>query len=107
MVVVRVADRAYYLYGASDRGAPPNSNGPYAAMAATFDALAEDGVRTFDLWGVDDPEDPHQDPSWAGFGAFKRRFGGVDLRHPGTFDLVVDRRWWLLRELRERLRARR
>jgi lipid II:glycine glycyltransferase (peptidoglycan interpeptide bridge formation enzyme) len=107
MVVTRVGDRAYYLYGASDREAPPNSNGAYAAMAATFDALAEDGVRTLDLWGVDDPEDPRQDPSWAGFGAFKRRFGGTDLRHPGTFDLVVDRRWWLLRELRERLLTRR
>jgi lipid II:glycine glycyltransferase (peptidoglycan interpeptide bridge formation enzyme) len=104
---VRVADRAYYLYGASDRGAPPNSNGTYAAMAATFDALAEDGVRALDMWGVDDPDDPRQDPTWAGFGAFKRRFGGEDLRHPGTFDLVVDRGWWLIRDLRERLAARR
>lgn len=107
MVVARVADRAYYLYGATDRDAPPNSNGAYAAMAATFDALAEDGVRTFDLWGVDDPEDPRQDASWAGFGAFKRRFGGEDLRHPGTFDLIVDRGWWLIRDLRERLTSRR
>jgi len=107
MVVARVADRAYYLYGATDRDAPPNSNGAYAAMAATFDALSEDGVRTFDLWGVDDPEDPRQDASWAGFGAFKRRFGGADVRHPGTFDLVVDRGWWLIRDLRERLTARR
>ena len=105
MVVARLADRAYYLYGATDRDAPPNANGAYATMAATFDALADDGVRTFDLWGVDDPDDPHQDPSWAGFGAFKRRFGGEDLRHPGTFDLVVDRPWWLIRELRERLAA--
>ncbi|MCI0346092.1 MAG: GNAT family N-acetyltransferase [Chloroflexi bacterium] len=107
MVVARVGDRAYYFYGATDRDAPRNSNGAYAAMAATFEALADDGVRTFDLWGVDDPDDPRQDPTWAGFGAFKRRFGGEDLRHPGTFDLVVDRGWWLIRDLRERLAARR
>jgi lipid II:glycine glycyltransferase (peptidoglycan interpeptide bridge formation enzyme) len=107
MVIARLGDRAYYLYGATDRDAPPNSNGAYAAMSAAFDALAEDGIRTFDLWGVDDPEDPRQDPSWAGFGAFKRKFGGVDQRHPGTFDLVVQRGWWLLRDLRERLMTRR
>ena len=107
MVIARVADRAFYLYGATDRDAPPNANGAYAAMAAAFDALAEDGVRTLDLWGVDDPDDPRQEPSWAGFGAFKRRFGGVDVRHPGTFDLVVDRGFWLIRDLRERLTARR
>jgi lipid II:glycine glycyltransferase (peptidoglycan interpeptide bridge formation enzyme) len=106
MVVARLANRAYYLYGATDRDAPANSNGAYAAMAAAFDALAEDGVRSFDLWGVDDPDNPNQDPSWAGFGAFKRRFGGEDLRHPGTFDLVVDRPWWLIRDLRERLATR-
>lgn len=106
MVVLRVADRAYYLYGALERDAPPHSNGSYAAMAAIFDVLADDGVRTFDLWGVDDPEDPRADPGWAGFGAFKRHFGGADLRHPGTFDLVVDRAWWRLRDWRERVAAR-
>ena len=107
MAVLRLADRAYYLYGALDRAAPPHSYGAYAAMAAIFAAIAADGVRTFDLWGVDDPDDRRADPTWAGFGAFKRQFGGEDLRHPGTFDLVVDPVVWLARDLRERLVGRR
>ena len=102
VVVTRVADRAYYVYGASDHDAPRQAYGSYAAMATVFEALAIDGVRTFDLWGVADPNDPKADPSWTGFSAFKRHFGGADFRHPGAFDLVVDPLWWRLRDLRER-----
>ena len=103
MFVAGVGDRAYYLYGASDRAAPSQANGAYASMGAVLEALAEDGVTTFDLWGVAEPDDPTSDPSWAGFSAFKRKFGGRPLRHPGTFDLVIDPVWWWIREARERL----
>lgn len=103
MFVAGVGDRAYYLYGASDRQAPSQANGAYAAMGAVLEALVSDGVTAFDLWGVAEPDDPTSDPSWAGFSAFKRKFGGRPLRHPGTFDLVIDPVWWWIREARERL----
>jgi hypothetical protein len=103
MFVAGVGDRAYYLYGASDRKAPSQVNGAYAAMGAVLEALAEDGVTAFDLWGVAEPDDPTSDPSWAGFSAFKRKFGGRPMRHPGTFDLVIDPVWFWIREARERL----
>jgi lipid II:glycine glycyltransferase (peptidoglycan interpeptide bridge formation enzyme) len=108
MVAARVGDRAYYLYGATDRDpALRNANGGYGTMAAMMEALAGDGVQTLDLWGVADEHDPGADPEWQGFSAFKRRFGGQPLRHPGAFDLVVDHFWYLLRDLREQLRDRR
>jgi lipid II:glycine glycyltransferase (peptidoglycan interpeptide bridge formation enzyme) len=104
VVTPRVGDRAYYLYGASLREAGlEHAFGSDAAMAAAMAALAADGVRTLDLWGVAEPDDPNADPSWAGFSLFKRRFGGTPLRHPGTFDLVVDRPLYLVRDARERL----
>jgi lipid II:glycine glycyltransferase (peptidoglycan interpeptide bridge formation enzyme) len=103
MFVAGVGDRAYYLYGAADRGAPSQANGAYAAMGAVVEALADDGVTAFDLWGVAEADDPNSDPSWAGFSAFKRKFGGRPLRHPGTFDLVTDPLWFWIREARERL----
>ncbi len=107
MAVPRVADRAYYLYGASLRDpALKHAYGPYAAMAALMRTLAADGVRTLDLWGVTERDDPAAEPAWAGFSAFKRTFGGQPLRHPGTFDLVVEPAWHRLRDLRERLRGR-
>lgn len=106
MIVARTGNRAAYLYGGSLRtDANRHANPGYGVMAAMMNALAADGVRWLDLWGVHDSRDPEADPTWLGFSAFKRRFGGRVLRHPGTFDLVVSPTWYALRDLRERLRA--
>ncbi|HSK53116.1 MAG TPA: peptidoglycan bridge formation glycyltransferase FemA/FemB family protein [Clostridia bacterium] len=103
-IALRIGDRAIYAYGASLREeALKHAHGAYAALAATMRALAADGVRHFDLWGVVEPGDPDADASWAGFSAFKRQFGGEPLRHPGTFDLVISPGWYRVRDLRERL----
>lgn len=105
-VALRTGDRAIYAYGASLREPElRHANGAYAALAATMRALADDGVRTLDLWGVVEPGDAEADGEWAGFSAFKRQFGGEPLRHPGTFDLVIDPLFHRLRDLRERLRG--
>lgn len=105
MVTLRVSDRAFYLYGASSRDPElKNANAGYATMGATMEALAADGARTLDLWGVAESDDAAPD-SWSGFSAFKRRFGGTAVRHAGTFDLVVDRFWYTIRDLRERRRG--
>lgn len=107
MALPRVADRAYYLYGASlKEPALKHKYGAYAAMAAAMRALAADGVRILDMWGVVEPDDPGTDPAWEGFSAFKRTFGGRPLRHPGTFDLVTHPTWYRIRDLRERVRDR-
>jgi lipid II:glycine glycyltransferase (peptidoglycan interpeptide bridge formation enzyme) len=106
MAMPRLGDRAYYLYGASLRDpAYKHKYGPYAAMASLQRTLASDGVRTLDMWGVVEPDDTAADPAWQGFSAFKRTFGGQPLRHPGTFDLVVDPLWYRLREARNSLRG--
>ncbi len=109
MAMPRLGDRAYYLYGASLRDPQyKHKYGPYAVMATLQREMAADGVRSLDMWGVVEPDDPEADPAWQGFSAFKRTFGGEPLRHPGTFDMVVDPLWYRLRELRsgimERLR---
>lgn len=107
MVIARVGDRAHYLYGGSLRDeAVKHANGPYAAMAAVLRVLSEDGVRWLDLWGVVEPGGSEGAGDWAGFSAFKRQFGGQPIRHPGTFDLVIDPAWYLVRDARERLAAR-
>jgi lipid II:glycine glycyltransferase (peptidoglycan interpeptide bridge formation enzyme) len=104
-VAPRTGDRAFYLYAASTREAElAAKRGPYAAMAALQRGLREEGTRTLDMWGVREPEDDAADASWEGFSLFKRRFLGTALRHPGTFDIVIDPRWNQLRDLRERLR---
>lgn len=107
MVMPRLGERAYYLYGASLRDERyKHKYGPYAVMATLQRSLAADGVRQLDMWGVVEPDDPDADPAWQGFSAFKRTFGGEPLRHPGLYDLVVDPFWYRLRAIRERLLRR-
>lgn len=108
-IVARVGDRAFYLYAASTRDPELAARrGPYATMGGLMAALGEAGVRCLDLWGVREKDDPAGGlAEWEGFSLFKRRFGGQPLRHPGTFDMVLDPLWYRLRELRERLRESR
>jgi lipid II:glycine glycyltransferase (peptidoglycan interpeptide bridge formation enzyme) len=104
MAFPRLADRAYYLYGALLRDERYKHHyGAHAVMANMLRTLAADGCRTVDMWGVVEPNDPAADPAWRGFSDFKRTFGGTTLRHPGLFDLVTDRRWYTLRQIREGL----
>ena len=103
MAFPRVGERAYYLYGALLRDERYKHNyGSHAVMAAMQKALAADGCRSIDMWGVVEPDDPDADPAWKGFSDFKRTFGGTPLRHPGLYDLVTDPFWYRLRAVRER-----
>jgi lipid II:glycine glycyltransferase (peptidoglycan interpeptide bridge formation enzyme) len=105
-IAPRTGDRAYYLYAASSRDRElARKRGPYAAMAALQRALREAGTSSLDLWGVREPDDQTVDASWEGFSLFKRRFNGEPLRHPGTFDVIIDPTWNRIRDWRERLRG--
>ncbi len=105
-IAPRIGDRAYYLYAASTRDKDlDRRRGPYAAMAELQRALREAGTTSLDLWGVREADDETVDRSWEGFSVFKRRFKGTPLRHPGTFDIVIDPTWNRIRDWRERLRG--
>jgi lipid II:glycine glycyltransferase (peptidoglycan interpeptide bridge formation enzyme) len=107
MAFPRLADRAHYLYGALLRDERYKHHyGAHAVMATMLRALAADGCRSVDMWGVVEPDDPTADPAWRGFSDFKRTFGGTPLRHPGLFDLVTDPLWYRVREVRTSLLAR-
>jgi lipid II:glycine glycyltransferase (peptidoglycan interpeptide bridge formation enzyme) len=106
MGFLRVGDRAAYLWGGSSRDpAVERTRAQYAVLAAAMEALAADGCATLDLWGVVEADEEAAHPDAAGYSRFKRKFGGRRLRHPGTFDLVVDPLWYRLRDARERLRG--
>jgi lipid II:glycine glycyltransferase (peptidoglycan interpeptide bridge formation enzyme) len=104
MAFPRLANRAYYLYGALLRDERYKHHyAAHAVMATMLRTLAADGCTTVDMWGVTEPGHANADPAWKGFSDFKRTFGGTPLRHPGLFDLVTDPLWYSIRVLRERL----
>jgi lipid II:glycine glycyltransferase (peptidoglycan interpeptide bridge formation enzyme) len=107
MAFPRLADRAYYLYGALLRDERYKHHyAAHAVIATMLRTLAADGCRTVDMWGVVEPDDPDADPAWRGFSDFKRTFGGIPLRHPGLFDLVTDPFWYAARRIKERVSRR-
>jgi peptidoglycan pentaglycine glycine transferase (the first glycine) len=107
MALPRLGERAYYLYGALRRDERYKHNyGSHAVMAEMLRALAADGCRSVDMWGIVERDDPDADPAWRGFSDFKRTFGGTPLRHPGLYDLVADPLWYRIRSLRERVLKR-
>jgi len=119
MVAIRFGDRAYYLYGGSTgdpafRDARPG----YATMAGLMEALGSDGVTALDTWGIADGAESgraaagrpvgsaaESQESWGGFSFFKQRFGGTEVHHVGTYDLVVSPVWNSIRDLGERARS--
>lgn len=106
MVAARVGEQAFYLYGGTRRDeSVAHAHVGYATMGSLILALAADGVRRFDLWGIHDERDAGADASWLGFTRFKRQFARTELRHPGTFDLVVDPLLYRVRDWRERLKS--
>jgi lipid II:glycine glycyltransferase (peptidoglycan interpeptide bridge formation enzyme) len=105
VVAPRTGDRAFYLFAASLREpALRHAYASYAVMAAAMAELAAGGVRSLDLWGVAETADTALGPGLAGVSAFKHKFGGLPLRHPGSFESVVDGPMYGLRRLGEMAR---
>lgn len=78
----------YYMQSAA--------NGEYKRLPATvalltaalFDAK-EQGIRSFDFWGIA-PDGAPADHPWTGFTEFKKSFGGAARHYTGTYDLILD-----------------
>ena len=49
----------------------------------------EKGLKNFDFWGIA-PEGAPKNHPWAGFTNFKKTFKGKEVRHAGTYDIVLE-----------------
>ncbi len=95
LMAARLADRAYYLYGASgndDRNLMPN----HLLQWETMRWARAHGCTAYDLWGIPDeagidPEAPIPDSASGLWGVwrFKRGFGGQVVRYTGAWDRLA------------------
>ncbi|MBR2725493.1 peptidoglycan bridge formation glycyltransferase FemA/FemB family protein [Candidatus Saccharibacteria bacterium] len=80
--------RRYNLQGAqSDTGRSLHATG-ILTIQLILDAR-EKGLTSFDFWGIA-PEGAPKNHPWAGFTAFKKTFVGEEVKHAGTYDIVLN-----------------
>lgn len=80
-IAVSYGGTTTYLYAASDREYA-KYNAPSLLLWEMVRAARRAGDRTFDFWGVS-----RENKKWAGVSAFKKSFGGREVRYAGTWDM--------------------
>ncbi len=92
----------YYPYGASS-----NENREVMAnnlmMWEAIKLGKKHGCKMFDMWGSMGPEPDMTDP-WFGFHKFKQGYGGELTEFVGTYDLVVNKTYYDIYTVVEKLR---
>lgn len=89
-------DTAYYIHGASSN-IERNVMAPYLLHWSIIRYAKEIGCKFYDLYGIDENR-------WPGVTRFKLGFGGETKEYAGTFDVVINRKWYGLYELLRKLR---
>lgn len=86
-------DMCTYLYAAAVPEASKYNVSALLLWQAILNAKGR-GLKQMDLYGVAPENAPATHP-WAGFTAFKAKFGGGIVRHPGTWDMSLSPRYQL------------
>lgn len=97
-------DVLYYPYGASSS----QNREVMASNLMMWEAILfgkKLGCHTFDLWGSLGPKADPKDP-WFGFHRFKSGYTDQLYRYAGTFDLVLNQRWYKWYKTAEKWRWR-
>ncbi len=99
MLVVE-GDRSFYLFSGSrrERAGEPKRYASYALQMAMMRFARAAGAKLHDLWGIA-PEDAPPEHPWYGVGLFKKGFGGRPVVWAGTWDIVVDRTLYRMRNM--------
>ncbi len=80
-------DTVSYLHGASDN-TMRNVMAPYALQWEVIDQAMARGYKYYDFYGVDEKK-------WPGVSRFKKGFGGQTFSFLGTFDFVIETKFYL------------
>ena len=94
-IILLYRDSGYYLHGASDYDYRAMM-APHALHWHIIKQLKAEGLKQYDLWGID----PRK---WPGVTRFKLGWGGRTIEYPGSFDLSISKFWYFIYRLARRL----
>lgn len=89
-IVIYFGKTATYLHGASSnqqRNLMPNHLMQWQMIKDAKQA----GMQTYDFWGISE-----KNPHWAGITRFKKGFGGKVVTFLGSWDYILDKKWYRL-----------
>lgn len=84
-----ISSTRYYLYAGSLNEARELDTNSSLLVFLIKDAH-DKGLKYFDLFGVA-PADAGKEHKWAGFSAFKRSFGGEEVKYNGTWEKPINK----------------
>src|SRR3990167_7046946 len=94
-IILCYGDTAYYLHGASDYS-HRQLMAPYALHWENIKYLKQNGLKHYDLWGIDARK-------WPGVTRFKLGWDGDTKEYPGSFDMPVSRLWYFAYNLARKI----
>ncbi|MBU2474424.1 peptidoglycan bridge formation glycyltransferase FemA/FemB family protein [Patescibacteria group bacterium] len=95
-IMVFFGDTVTYLHGASSTE-HRNIMAPYILQWHCIKLAKKLGYRYYDFYGIDDKK-------WPGVTRFKNGFNGDKIEHPGTFDLIFNKKLYLVYEIMRKLK---
>ncbi len=100
-LIILYGDTAMFIFGGT-RDVNREVMPAYAVQWKTIKFLREQNYKWYNLGGVSDDAD--KNVSWKGLTAFKKRFGGILVRHSDFYDVVVNPVWYFLYSLYKRVK---
>ncbi|MFA6097956.1 MAG: peptidoglycan bridge formation glycyltransferase FemA/FemB family protein [Patescibacteria group bacterium] len=102
-IVVFYGDTATYLHGAS-ADEYRNVMAPHLLQWRQIQEAKKLGLRYYDFWGVA-PEGSIKEKAWAGITRFKKGFGGTGVSYLGAFDLILNKFWYKLYKIGQKIKS--
>ena len=95
-IFVFYGDTVTYLHGASTHE-HKEIMAPYALHWQMIKLAKKLGYAKYDFYGIDEQK-------WPGVTRFKRGFGSSEVDYPGCYDVIFDKRWYVVYKLSRGLR---
>ncbi|MBI2050943.1 MAG: peptidoglycan bridge formation glycyltransferase FemA/FemB family protein [Parcubacteria group bacterium] len=90
-IIILYGDTATYTHGASSNE-HRETMAPYLLHWRIIQELKKQGIRHYDLWGINPADESHRayKKSWQGISRFKEGFGGAAACYPNSFDVIYN-----------------